>query len=686
MADTTEQARTVFSAVGVGSYINSMHAVGGAANRAGQAIQGATSILSPFTKILGVIGLGGGAMAAMHSIARMGDAAHEAKQKFAGTLQAFGMSKDFNAGMARSADVISQIRKETTFLPGPTADYVAAVQQMLPTIKGAVGGTLQSMTKLSTDSLAAFNAMGVGAGEATSAMRRALMPDKGMLSARAAGGMQLIMMMKQLKGHADITFDKFNDMSAPERTKLLMQALEKMSPTVKAMRDDFGGAEAAVTKTIKSMTKTATAPIFEAQEKVMIRLRDALVDSNGELTPLAKRIQDVGTVIATKVAHGIERFADLMGYVTNHWDVILAKAKKFSALIGGIYVMSKATPVLGALGIVGKGGALTGKTGGLAAALPTIPGLLGKGINKILGAAAIPALGAMPTYGAAIGASGAGTAAIGAGGAAATGGAAGGAAAGAGAISSITAALGPLAVVAIAFVGAIGTVQDQWNTFTAVFASMGSMLSGTFDDLVAAAVLFGEGFMNIAKPIMSFLGIALIPIFEGLLGVFRILAPVLKILMGIFSYIATQIYDYLKPAFDEIYEGIRLWVKEFDDAVNQIVKWLNMLGAQIAAANNKVKAPQVVKQFNMIADAQKNASEAGNVGTWGTTPEVFKPTPPGTGGGKMTQDFRYSRFTIEQKFAEGFDPDRIAVAFAKDVGRIGAQKLQSAFEPSFAVR
>jgi hypothetical protein len=50
------------------------------------------------------------------------------------------------------------------------------------------------------------------------------------------------------------------------------------------------------------------------------------------------------------------------------------------------------------------------------------------------------------------------------------------------------------------------------------------------------------------------------------------------------------------------------------------------------------------------------------------------------------QDFRHSRFTIEQKFEEGFDPDRIALAFAKDVGRIAEQRLQSAYEPIFAVR
>ncbi len=49
-------------------------------------------------------------------------------------------------------------------------------------------------------------------------------------------------------------------------------------------------------------------------------------------------------------------------------------------------------------------------------------------------------------------------------------------------------------------------------------------------------------------------------------------------------------------------------------------------------------------------------------------------------------DFRNSRFDITQKFSDGFDPDRIAVAFANDIAKLGENKLQSGFSPLFAVR
>jgi hypothetical protein len=50
-----------------------------------------------------------------------------------------------------------------------------------------------------------------------------------------------------------------------------------------------------------------------------------------------------------------------------------------------------------------------------------------------------------------------------------------------------------------------------------------------------------------------------------------------------------------------------------------------------------------------------------------------------------TNNFPDARFNITQKFAEGFDPDRIAIAFSRDVAAMGERKLQSGFSPVFGV-
>lgn len=49
-------------------------------------------------------------------------------------------------------------------------------------------------------------------------------------------------------------------------------------------------------------------------------------------------------------------------------------------------------------------------------------------------------------------------------------------------------------------------------------------------------------------------------------------------------------------------------------------------------------------------------------------------------------NFYNNRFDIKQEFAEGFDPDRIAVAFSQDLARVGEMKVQSGYAPLFSGR
>lgn len=52
---------------------------------------------------------------------------------------------------------------------------------------------------------------------------------------------------------------------------------------------------------------------------------------------------------------------------------------------------------------------------------------------------------------------------------------------------------------------------------------------------------------------------------------------------------------------------------------------------------------------------------------------------------EVNVNFNNNRFDIRQAFAEGFDPDRIAVAFASDLGRLGEFQMQSALAPYASV-
>ena len=55
------------------------------------------------------------------------------------------------------------------------------------------------------------------------------------------------------------------------------------------------------------------------------------------------------------------------------------------------------------------------------------------------------------------------------------------------------------------------------------------------------------------------------------------------------------------------------------------------------------------------------------------------------GKAEVNQDFRGSHFTIDQQFAEGYEPDRILTAFTHDLAGLGERGGQSPFAPNAAV-
>jgi len=78
--------------------------------------------------------------------------------------------------------------------------------------------------------------------------------------------------------------------------------------------------------------------------------------------------------------------------------------------------------------------------------------------------------------------------------------------------------------------------------------------------------------------------------------------------------------------------------------------------------------------------AQRWGAEAADKINAATGPEAKDKRPPNT-----EMNFPNARFDITQNFAEGFDPDRIAVAFADDIAAMGEHKTMSGFTHPFAV-
>ena len=128
-------------------------------------------------------------------------------------------------------------------------------------------------------------------------------------------------------------------------------------------------------------------------------------------------------------------------------------------------------------------------------------------------------------------------------------------------------------------------------------------------------------------------------------------------------------------------------------AIGEFLSWLgNVIGealdeAGLAAAEESVRGEEgglagmlagMLEALDSSAESDEAAASAARA--------VSRDTPAARGGAHTNQDFRYSRFDITQRFEEGFDPDRIAVAFADDLGRVGEMRVNSGMEPLFGLR
>jgi hypothetical protein len=132
--------------------------------------------------------------------------------------------------------------------------------------------------------------------------------------------------------------------------------------------------------------------------------------------------------------------------------------------------------------------------------------------------------------------------------------------------------------------------------------------------------------------------------------------------------------------------SVRAVIRIFGQLFEWVGKFLSWAGEQLAWAINEIGDPlesqakgSERKSFLDEMIAMFTAPSGGNA------KGIAPPKAPDKKPPAPVQDFRFSRFQIDQKFEEGFDPDRIAVAFANDLGKIGEQRSQSGFAPLFSV-
>jgi len=643
MAEETIASR--FEALGGDAYNRTIGAIGAAATRTGGAIERMTRMVTPLNAA--IAGLAGGFTLA--AIAKVGAEFENVQARMAGTLSAMKITPDFVSGLDTAQSIMESINVAAAALPGEAQDYIDVFTQTLPVVGQAVQGSMQDLTNFTNKYTAVMSGLQIQSAEASMLLNRALAAGRGALDQQSMGARTLVQQMALVEGHAGLTVGQFNKMDQSARADLIGKALSKQDDMLAHVSSKWSAVIGAVKTTQQLVTRLATSSLFEAMTASLARINSAFIDSNGQLTKFGKLLVAAGEGIGDSIAKGFDRATD--AFVS------------FAADFEGFVKRMQDSPLVRMLD------SLFSRAQALGAAVMTG----GKGEGGVAGAATGAAVGMV----------------VG----------------------------GPLAALA-GFVLGIDNV-------VAILTTLGGGLGQLYDALQPVLGTVGDAL----TPVLSLLvdtAISLIPALVGIAEVASVVIGALLPIVGAAVGVVSALVGFLAPAIQAIGEGFTFW----KDAIQPVLTILTGLFGALALAALALTIPisplilvivalvaafaAAVKFFNSnkteyektrggaeaptgaVSGAIAGLLEKLKVSTSKAGPkslaEVAVPKVPGAktpserGGTNVTQDFRNSRFTIQQKFAEGFDPDRIAVAFAKDVGELGAQRLQSGQEPQFAVR
>jgi hypothetical protein len=617
-------------------FSGAMKSMSESASGLGSTLTGTMGIVGMLTGALAGLGLG----AAIKGIVSIQSKFEDTKIAMAGFLSALGVSTDFAAGMRDAAQAQKDITMAAAKLPGEAEDYIRVFKAGLPEVQGAIGGTVKDMYTFTNQLTAITSTLGLSSEQVARDIKLMLRAGQASVGAHVKTWTQLLPFINKVPGMADLTAKKFGAMSEQARAAILKQTLfgKELGQMIDAAGSSWSAQWGAAVSNSKELVRMMTGPLFEGMKGALGYVNAMFFDGEGNATTLTSLLTAAGEIVSENLVSGFK--------VAFEW------AKKLGAEVGSMLDVIGKSPAIARLGDLasnmgkGIGNALQGPDnggdsaasgGGLAAFGPLIGGLID----------AFSRPGVMDSiFGSLIST-----------------------------MNIATRVMGP-------FVEAMGAAQVLIGdllapVLMALFDALNQILSPVADLFVGLFMIAGF-VLDRLHPAMQLFGMA---IGNLITAIAEYLHPILRLLGAGITWVYRKIAEQLTPA-------INLLIQAFTWVFNFVAKWLRKEGKQMNDFADDILGKEekdggggdlfggilAALKGRWFADkAAENAAKAAS-----------RAAPASRG--KVVQDFRGSKFDITQKFAEGFDPDRIAVAFAQDLGRMGEQKLQSGFEPVFGIR
>lgn len=647
--DVKERVTTEMRVSGAAAYSGAMRTIGNVSSVAGRAISRTIGLFTPLRAAIGL--LAGGA--AVRMVAQLGHEFEENKRVIAGTLATLGVTGDFTQGLQAAEGVMQRIVIDAAKLPGEAEDYVEVYRAALPGIVQAIGGTTEDMAAFSNKFTATLTMMGVSSRYIGQGLQRMLTAGQGTVYSMSPAWRAMLPFIQKAAEQMKLTVNTsgdFNKLTQKQRADLIKMTLAQQGITdmIADAEKSWDAQLGTFRSLLRIMGRMATSPLFEAMKKWLYDFNHLFMDSEGHLTNTGQRVVAVGRLISTWIVDKVEQARNLFKQLPGLMDRV-GQSRAIQNIRGAI----AGIPLSGGAGTKLGAGALAAMAPGM------LMGVMGGGSAPMIGGLAL-ATGVIANFAQRTTAVNLLFENL------------------SNTVNILTGALGPFINYAVVLSSALGDVLE--GVLNGLLAGLNAMLE---------PVLFVGGlFAGLATSIITYIQPALMTLWSGLgalaKGIGEFVGPIIKLIGIVLVTIYEKIYGLLLPVLDPI-------ITAFGRLLGALGEFLSWLGQVIGKEVDKL-APNANGQGPIPGTGIAGFFESllASINT-GNLADAFSkgmaPRAPGArGGANINQDFRNSRFTIEQKFAEGFDPDRVAVAFANDLGRIGEQRLSSGFSPLFGIR
>lgn len=668
--------------------------------------RGAVSgLLGPLAGVAALVagGLSAGAVVQVHQ------AFEDTSISIAGMLTALEAVPNMNVGLETSAAIMDRITIAAAQLPGEAEDYIQVFRQGLPGVTAAMANqhaTLEQMADFTNMFAAVGAANNLDAGMVGRDLSTLLRDGRGGAGLDVSMWTTLAPVMRNIQTGAKLTADQFNTMTQPQRWQAINGAIERYRPQMNAAAASWSSIEGAVKSTTKAMLRLGTTPLFnEAKIQVQRMLAMFTNPNTGQWTELGETMIAGSRLAGDYLVKKLHQGLDVAGRIRDALGDGVARLNR-SPLFRQL-----ASVPMRAMGMAVQGGQrLLDGHGGSGAAMGAA-GLMAirAGGGPAAALAAGVAMNVLVDH-----------------------------------TKEVNFALGHLGVGATQLQTGFTAL---WAPISAMDVMLGNFAGAT---LPGISIAFNEVSFRVTEavnrvaPAFTTLFSALSPIFGALGSAFGAVAEVAGQVLGLAISEAARALTIFAEGVTFMIRDIQGWMDRNNihpiDAAGRAGRYAvsniggimatmieSVTGANSGSYNDATRAGRRAHLQSNVAgiaamltpgnnQARDRVTAAQRRAATGTTAldaaqatlrtaraalhtslvaasgthagsGTHAPGTPGARGGNHTHnDFRNSHFSIQQRFAEGFDPDRVALAFTADLERTASRRMQSGFEPAFGLR